>query len=143
MTPDQALDALKCVPMAEVLTSRGITKDCLARKLKAELNAKETKFIKLKKNQLLSDAVKEIKDEVRETLKTAKLNLLKEARGAKVVYETTEEMIIAIDVKSLGIRQKAREDAQKLLELYPDPKLNVDFTGNLADMMRKHLAEKK
>ena len=142
MTPDQALDALKCVPMVEVLNSRGITKDFLARKLKAELNAKETKFIKLKKNQLLSDAVKEIKAEVRETLKTAKLNL-KDARGAKVVYETTEEMIIAIDVKSLGIRQKAREDAQKLLELYPDPKLNVDFTGNLADMMRKHLAEQK
>ena len=140
MTPDQALDALKFVPMAEMLTNRGITKDYLARKLKSELNAKETKFIKLKKNQLLSDAVKEIKDEVREILDG---KAQPQRSKVRVVYETTEETIIAIDVKSLGIRQRAREDAQKLLELYPDPKLSVDFTGNLADMMRQHLAEKK
>jgi len=44
----------------------------------------------------------------------------------KVVYETTEEAIIAVNVRAWGVQQRAREDAQKLLDLYPAQKQKVE-----------------
>ena len=111
--------------IAKALAAKGIDLDFLAARLKREINAKETKFIKVKKNQMLSEAIKELKDEVRQTLEAADLTLPKQ-KGVTVVYETTEEAVIAINVKSWGTQQRAREDAQKLLDLYPAQKQKVE-----------------
>ena len=111
--------------IAAALASKGITLDFLATRLKREINAKETKFIKVKKNQMLTDAIKEMKDEVKSILETADLKL-SVPKGVKVVYETTEEAIIAVNVRAWGVQQRAREDAQKLLDLYPAQKQKVE-----------------
>ena len=111
--------------IAAALASKGITLDFLATRLKREINAKETKFIKVKKSQLLDDAVKALREEFNAIL-AGDGKSLKAAPKLKIVAETTEEMIIAVNVRAWGVQQRAREDAQKLLDLYPAQKQKVE-----------------
>ena len=108
--------------MREALAVHRITPDYLARKLKSELNAKETKFFKLKRSVAVDRALQEMAEALGIKSKNVKY---------KIIAETGEEQLVAVDVKSLGIRQRAREDAQKLLDAYPDSKLKVDLPDTL------------
>ena len=128
--------------IAAALASKGITLDFLATRLKREINAKETKFIKVKKSQLLDDAVKALREEFNAIL-AGDGKSLKAAPKLKIVAETTEEMIIAVNVRAWGVQQRAREDAQKLLDLYPAQKQKVehDMTDKLFATFVKLLPE--
>ena len=108
--------------MREALAVHRITPDYLARKLKSELNAKERKFFKLKRSLTADKVLQEMVNSL--GIKSNKVKY-------KIIAETGEEQLVAVDVKSLGIRQRAREDAQKLLDAYPDSKLKVDLPDTL------------
>lgn len=112
------LEAIQGYTMGDALSKRGITKDYLAQKLKAELDSKEVKFLKVKKN-IKADAVsKQIEDLIGKDGKP-------KPKKYVIIEETSEEMVIAVDVKHFSIRQRAREDAQKLLGVYPAEKKEI------------------
>jgi len=94
-----------------------LTADVFVKRLKAELNAKETKIIKVKKNASADAVMAEILAATGG--KKAKVS------GIKVLYETSEEMVLAVNVRAWGIRQNARVDGQKLLDMYPAEKREI------------------
>ena len=89
-----------------ILDSHGITIDFLARQLKAELRAKETRFYKIKGSRGWT-----------------------EKRGVKVVAKSEDEALVAISVAALTIRQNARKDAHMLRGDYP--KTQIEHSGSL------------
>jgi hypothetical protein len=97
-------------PFGPILDKHGITADALAKELKKELSAKETKFIKIRRNAQADEIVRQITDSVGAKKRVSKV---------KVVHETTEEQIIAVDVVNWTTRQNARIDAHKLRGDYP------------------------
>ncbi len=82
-------------PITEVFGKLGITPEYLARKLKRELNAKETKVFNPKGN------------------------------------DSEEGLLYSKPLIAWSIRQRAREDAQKLLGLYPAEKHELNIPGVL------------
>jgi hypothetical protein len=90
-------------PIIKALDDRGITADCLAKKLKAELAAKETKPFKAKVSKFIDP------NDV-----------------TKGVYET-EEVIYSKRLLAWEVRQKARMDAHKLRGDYPPEEQNHRF----------------
>ena len=122
--------------IAEALASKGIDLEYLTRKLKSELNAKETRFIKIKKHGKVDDVINQI-------VKLQGGEAKEKKRGVKVIEETTEEVLLAVNVRAWGVQQRAREDAQKLLDLYPAQKQKVehDMTDKLFATFVKLLPE--
>jgi hypothetical protein len=106
-------------PHIEALAQCKITPLYLAKKHKQELNAKETKFQKVKRGPAF---------EAPETTEG-----IKGGTQYREIYSTAEEVVIAIDTIAWDVRQRARMDAQKLMNLYPAEKLDVggtlDITG--------------
>lgn len=99
LTPGQKLARKIISGFHDALFREGINERYLARKLKLELNAEETKVFNPKGN------------------------------------ETKKGLIYSKPLKSWAIRQKAREDAQKLLDLYPAEKhVFPDKDGNPQDI---------
>lgn len=115
-TNDHALRAILS-PMHEALGAHGITPEYLVKKLKAELNAKETKTIKIK------GAVGDLGRGFKVVTTSGLVEFEKE--GDKVFSDG--ETLIRSDQVAWGVRQKARMDAQKLLDLYPAEKHELDF----------------
>ena len=85
-------------PIDEALQSQGITPTYLVKKLKRELNAKETKTIK-------------VKGEITDTL----------PGSYRVIAATEEETVIAANFIDWRTRQQARKDAHALRGDYPGP----------------------
>jgi len=112
MTKDaDALISAITTPMFGVLTSRGITMESLARDLKRELKAKETKIFKVKRGLI--------------ELPNAETKI----RRYRTIMATNEEIVIAVDQIAWGVRQSARQDAQKLLNLYPPERHELSGPG--------------
>lgn len=93
-------------PILEAFDNHGITLDSLVKQLSKELKAKETKFVKVKKGVLGS-----IEEKI--------------PAGVKKIWETSEEVLLAINAKAWGIQQNARQDAHKLRGDYPAEKLEL------------------
>jgi len=90
-----------------ILKGHGITANTFAGKLKQELDAKETRIIKVKGG---------VPDVTQGTHRTY-----------KVIQQGGEfrDGVIAIDMINWPVRQAARIDAQKLLNLYPAKEVKV------------------
>jgi hypothetical protein len=113
-------------PMKEALDKHKITCDYLVRKLKSEMNAKETKTIKIKGAVSQDDLPKGFK------IIAASGTLEYDEKGEQLFGDG--ETLIRYDPKALGIRQKARQDAHKLRGDYPAEK--VEVTATLEDKLR-------
>lgn len=120
-----AIDKALADPMTDALSQHGITLDELARRLRRDLDRKETKILKVK--GAVFDWGEYLERE------TARLNGSNPPAPAgekayKVLASSAEETVIAIDVDSIGTQVEAREDAQKLLGLYRD-RLEISGPG--------------
>jgi hypothetical protein len=100
------------------LQKEGITAPFLAKQLKREMRAKETKIIKVKRNAQADEVVRQITESVGAKQKASKV---------RIIHETTEEQVIAIDVVNWSVRQTARMDAHKLRGDYAPQKLEIDL----------------
>ena len=87
VTAEDMVDAV-LRPITAALAAQKITPEYLAKKLKRELNAKETK-----------------------------------------VFHANGEVVYSKPMIAWGIRQKARQDAHKLLDHYPSEKHDVNVSG--------------
>jgi len=110
-----AIDKALADPVTDALSRHGITLDELARRLRRDLDRKETKILKVK--GAVFDWAEYLEREA------ARLNGqdLPAPAGEKpyrVLASSSDETVIAIDVDSVGTQVEAREDAQKLLGLY-------------------------
>lgn len=96
-------------PFADALDGIGVTKQFLAKRLKKEINAKETKLQKLKGAVSTDDLPKTRKGNVKP--------------GYRIVAASEDnETLIEIDYLNWTISQKARMDANKLRGDYPAEK---------------------
>lgn len=114
---DEIVEAL-LRPLHESLDKQGITPEYLAKKLKRELNAKETKTIKFKgfvEQDTLRRGFK--------VIGTSGIIIeLKDETGEKTLRAGNGDSHVAYNVIAWNIRQKARMDAHKLLNHYPPEK---------------------
>ena len=110
-------------PMADALASVNITRESLAKHLKRDLNAKETKLLKVKQDSKADEVMRQVIESTG--------GVAKKQNKYDEILSTTEEKVISVEVAALSIRQKAREDAQKLLGLYPNEKLDINANGSL------------
>jgi len=111
MTAVSGQDMIDAVlhPTLEACNNAKIDLASLLKDLKKELKAKETKYIKVKKGVTAKDTDK------------------KTPKKAKIIYETSEEVLLAIDMINWTARQAARKDAHMLRGDYPAK--NVEVTG--------------
>ena len=110
-----AIDKVLADPVTDALSKHGITLDELARRLRRDLDRKETKIIKVKGS--IFDWAEYLEREA------ARLNGADPPAPAvekpyRVLASSSDETVIAIDVDAIGTQVEAREDAQKLLGLY-------------------------
>lgn len=116
-------------PMRDVLKAVGITKKRLADDLLKELEAVETKVIKVKGFQIPG------MDGVDAEMK-AKL-----PDGYQAVIKTTDETLVQRDLVDWDIRQRARMDAQKLLGAYPASKLEISAPSELVKEVLEEIGQ--
>ena len=115
------------INVREVLESQGISAEALARGLKRELKAQETKIISIDgryhslEEIIMTAAAEGVNDE---SLKKIR-RLLK--GPARVLGASGEKTLVAVDMVNWGTRQKARMDAQKLLDMYPVEKKQIQL----------------
>ena len=115
------------INVREVLESQGISAETLARGLKRELKAQETKIISIDgryhslEEIIMTAAAEGVNDE---SLKKIR-RLLK--GPARVLGASGEKTLVAVDMVNWGTRQKARMDAQKLLDMYPVEKKQIQL----------------
>jgi len=118
-------------PFHEAMAGQKITPTFLARQLKAELHAKETKLVKIrsyppKQSQEQDANVVDMEGPA-----------VKRGRGKAAAYRTVyeggiaEDTVIAVDMVNWGVRQAARIDAQKLLGAYPSEKVDHKHEGTV------------
>ena len=114
LTADEAAENTERIrsEAQEALCAEHIDRRYLAKKLKSELNQRKTEFFKLK------GQISQVK----------KNNLPK---GVFVLLSTTEETLVAASISAPDIRQKARQDAHKLLGDYPAEKREHTFPGGI------------
>lgn len=128
-------------PLTDIFKARGITRDTLTLKLVEELKATDVKLVKLQRSgldaaMLEQEAIRQVKNEDKKKKKEKDDIPLGEDKPqvinrAFIVYQTSREALIAVETIAWPVRQHAREDAQKLLGMYPPMKHEVDFPGVL------------
>jgi len=114
------IEASRPRSVADALAKQRIDMDSLAGDLKQELKAKETKII------AFDGIYKDLSEIIlmaaaggttNETLKSIKRLAAK--GSVRILGASGEKTLVAIDMVNWGVRQKARMDAQKLLDMYP------------------------
>jgi hypothetical protein len=110
-----AIDRALADPVTDALSKHGITLDELARRLRRDLDRKETKIVKVK--GAVFDWAEYLEREAAR-LNGQDLPAPAAEKPYRVLASSAEETVIAIDVDSVGTQVEAREDAQKLLGLY-------------------------
>jgi len=110
-----AIDKALADPVTDALSKHGITLDELARRLRRDLDRKETKILKVK--GAVFDWAEYLEREAAR-LNGEDLQALAVEKPYRVLASSSDETVIAIDVDSIGTQVEAREDAQKLLGLY-------------------------
>jgi len=120
MAPLTAQDMIDAVlhPTVQALNNSGTTLESLLKDLNKERKAKETKIIKVRRNAQADEVVRQITESVGAKQKASKV---------RIIHETTEEQVIAIDVVNWSVRQTARMDAHKLRGDYAPQKLEIDL----------------
>ena len=105
-------------PILAVFHGKGITAELLAAKLKAELEAETSRRMKLR-GRVNKDALE---------------------KGSSVVAEAVDgneiESVVEWQEINWGTRQRARIDAQKLLDLYPAERHRVDVNKEVKVVIR-------
>ena len=112
VTANDMVDAI-LHPTLQACDKSGISLSRLLKDLKKELSAKETKLIKVKKNP----PADKVLDEISKSL--GGQNAIVKSTRYRVIYETTEEILLAVDMVNWSTRQSARMDAHKLRGDYP------------------------
>lgn len=120
---------VKLPSFGDDLNTSGITSAYLIRKLKRELNAKETKVIKIKGVVSQDSLPKGFR-----VIATSGL-LAYDKEGTQLFGDG--ETIIRYDPANMGIRQRAREDTHKLKGDYPADEMkhsgNIIFQTNVPE----------
>ena len=120
------------VDFPAIADKHGITPDSLVKLLKTELQAKETKFIKFKGQPYSLDELILMADEAvikkavegggknaKELQKILELKKKKLPKQPfKLICQSGDESVIAVDMQSLSIMQAARIDAMRLFGMY-------------------------
>lgn len=129
VTKDDALGP----PMAfqKEMVGRGIDSKFLITRLKRELNARETKIIKVKGAVRQEDLPKGFKI-------IATSGALEHDKEGKSVYGDGDT-IIRYDPWAMGIQQRAREDAHKLRGDYAPQVVEVEGLKDIADRLQDAL----
>jgi len=110
-----AIDKALLDPVMDALSRHGITLDELARRLRRDLDRKETKILKVK--GAVFDWAEYLEREAAR-MQGKDQSAPAAEKPYRVLASSSDETIIAIDVDSVGTQVEAREDAQKLLGLY-------------------------
>ena len=110
-----AIDRALADPVTDALSKHGITLDELARRLRRDLDRKETKILKVK--GAVFDWAEYLEREAAR-MQGKDQSAPAAEKPYRVLASSAEETVIAIDVDSVGTQVEAREDAQKLLGLY-------------------------
>lgn len=110
-----AIDRALADPVTDALSRHGITLDELARRLRRDLDRKETKILKVK--GAVFDWAEYLEREAAR-MQGKDQSAPAAEKPYRVLASSAEETVIAIDVDSVGTQVEAREDAQKLLGLY-------------------------
>lgn len=110
-----AIDRALADPVTDALSKHGITLDELARRLRQDLDRKETKILKVK--GAVFDWAEYLEREAAR-MQGKDQSAPAAEKPYRVLASSAEETVIAIDVDSVGTQVEAREDAQKLLGLY-------------------------
>ncbi|MCE5256549.1 MAG: hypothetical protein LLF89_06850, partial [Spirochaetaceae bacterium] len=115
------------INVREVLESQGISAETLARGLKRELAAKETKLVSIDgQYRSLQDIILTVAAATLDEKTLKKLKRL--ANGpVRILGASGEKTLVAVDMVNWGTRQKARMDAQKLLDMYPVEKKQIQL----------------
>ena len=111
-----AIDKALADPVTDALSKHGITLDELARRLRRDLDRKETKILKVK--GAVFDWAEYLEREAAR-MQGKDQSAPAAEKPYRVLASSAEETVIAIDVDSVGTQVEAREDAQKLLDMYP------------------------
>lgn len=101
----------------KALRAHGITVEFIARRLREDLDRKETKTFKLKGAPY--DLADYIEQEAAKIL-GKKPPKPKGRRSFRVLAKSTEESVVAVDMDCIDAQIDARKDAAKLLGLYVD-----------------------
>lgn len=110
-----AIDRALADPVTDALSKHGITLDELARRLRQDLDRKETKILKVK--GAIFDWAEYLEREAAR-MQGKDQSAPAAEKPYRVLASSSDETVIAIDVDSIGTQVEAREDAQKLLGLY-------------------------
>ncbi|MCE5336806.1 MAG: hypothetical protein LLG06_19690 [Desulfobacteraceae bacterium] len=102
-------------PFVTALQAEGITIESLAKELSKELKANETKVIKVKGGLPAPELTPTGRPK-----KGSYRTLIKNLMG---------DSVIAVDMVNWSVRQAARMDAQKLLDLYPAKQVKLSGPG--------------
>ena len=105
-------------PYHEELSNVGLNKHKLAQRRKQALNAKETKFIKIK----------------------GLVDPEKLPRSVKIIASSPEETVLAVSMINWSIRESASKDLQAIYNLYPAAKVDI---GNDSITALRNLWEKR
>lgn len=129
VTADEMIRAMQ-TDFGGTLSKIGVTADVLARQLKAELKAKETRFIKVKRGLGGGESDGQVAPEGEGgTIKRGR------PKGApRIVFNgggLGGDTVIAVDTIAWGVRQAARIDAQKLMGAYPSEKVDHKHSGTI------------
>jgi len=112
-----AIDKALADPVTDALSQHGITLDELARRLRRDLDRKETKIVKVK--GAVFDWAEYLEREAAR-LNGQDLPAPAGEKAYRILASSSDETVIAIDVDAISTQVEAREDAQKLLGLYKE-----------------------
>lgn len=112
-----AIDKALADPVTDALSKHGITLDELARRLRQDLDRKETKILKVK-GAVFNWA--EYLEREAARLNGQDLPAPAVEKAYRILASSSDETVIAIDVDAISTQVEAREDAQKLLGLYKE-----------------------
>ena len=124
----EELNGSTTINVRQVLETQGITAVSLARDLKHELRAKETKIISIDgryanlEDIIMVAAAEGVNDE---SLK--KIKRIAKTGAVRILGASGEKTLVAVDMVNWGTRQKARMDAQKLMDMYPVETKKIQF----------------
>lgn len=123
----------------QLLKKVGLGKERRFRRLAKLLDAKETKFVKLKKSGLdPQKAAQELLDQIDAAGKGPKKKTPPGAKlkaGVRILAETSEEQLLAIDIADLGLQLDVIREANKIEGAYPAEKSIQQHTG-LEEILR-------
>jgi hypothetical protein len=117
VSPDEIIDTL-IAPLQQAFEDKGITVEFLAKEAKAELNAKQTKTVKLKGA---------LKEKLPRGIKVGAITGIIETDEEGEVIGGTGETLVLINEINWSTRQKARMDIQKIRGDYPAEKHDVQL----------------